>query len=57
MKQRKKQIKIYPTEYYNLDMIISIGFRVKSGRGTDFRKYANTVRKKYRKESIKEYTP
>lgn len=34
-------------EYYNLDMIISIGYRVKSQRGIAFRKWANKVLKKY----------
>lgn len=29
-------------EYYNLDMIISIGYRVKSKRGVEFRKWANS---------------
>lgn len=27
--------------YYNLDMIVAIGFRVKSNIGTNFRKWAN----------------
>lgn len=34
-------------EYYNLDMIISIGYRVKSQRGIAFRKWANKVLKNY----------
>ena len=34
-------------EYYNLDMIISIGYRVKSKRGVLFRKWANGILKKY----------
>jgi prophage maintenance system killer protein len=34
-------------EYYNLDMIISIGYRVKSRRGVDFRIWANKVLKEY----------
>ena len=29
-----------PTNYYNLDMIISVGYRVKSSRGTEFRQWA-----------------
>ena len=33
--------------YYNLDMIISVGYRVNSKRGTLFRKWANTVLKQY----------
>ena len=34
-------------EYYNLDVIISIGYRVKSFRGTQFRQWANKVLKEY----------
>ena len=34
-------------EYYNLDMIISVGFRVKSQNGIIFRKWANKVLKDY----------
>ena len=29
--------KVYQTEHYNLDMVISVGFRVKSKRGVEFR--------------------
>ncbi len=39
--------KIYQTEYYNLDMIISVGYRVKSQRGIQFRIWANQVLKDY----------
>jgi len=35
------------TEHYNLDMIISVGYRVKSNRGIAFRKWANGVLKDY----------
>ena len=35
------------TEYYNLDMIISVGYRVKSKRGVEFRRWANKVLKQY----------
>lgn len=35
------------TEHYNLDMIISVGYRVKSVRGVKFRKWANSVLKDY----------
>ena len=31
-------------EYYNLDMIISVGYRVKSKRGVEFRRWANNAR-------------
>ena len=35
------------TEYYNLDVILSVGYRVKSKRGIVFRKWANSVLKQY----------
>lgn len=34
-------------DYYNLDVIISVGYRVKSQRGVEFRKWANTVLKDF----------
>ena len=36
-----------PTIYYNLNVIISVGYRVKSNRGTQFRIWANSILKKY----------
>ena len=36
-----------PVEYYSLDVIISVGYRVKSLRGTQFRIWANTILKEY----------
>ena len=39
--------KKYKTKYYNLDVIISVGYRVKSIRGTQFRQWANRVIKDY----------
>ena len=36
-----------PTNYYNLDMIISVGYRVKSQNGIAFRKWATKVLKDY----------
>ena len=39
--------KAYTTRYYNLDMIIAVGYRVNSKRGTLFRKWANSVLKQY----------
>lgn len=39
--------KKYKTTYYNLDMILSIGYRVRSPRGIQFRHYASTVLKEY----------
>lgn len=35
------------TKFYNLDVIISVGYRVKSKRGTQFRQWANQVLKSY----------
>ena len=34
-------------EYYNLDVIISVGYRVKSKRGVEFRRWSNSVLKQY----------
>ncbi len=39
--------KVYQTDHYNLDVIISIGYRVKSKRGIEFRRWANNVLKDY----------
>lgn len=39
--------KKYRTKYYNLDVIISVGYRVKSKRGVEFRRWANSVLKQY----------
>jgi len=39
--------KRYKTKVYNLDVIISVGYRVKSKRGTKFRQWANRVLKEY----------
>ena len=39
--------KNYKIKYYNLDVIISVGYRVKSKRGVEFRKWANSVLKQY----------
>ena len=39
--------KKYKTKFYNLDVIISVGYRVKSQRGTQFRIWANQVLKDY----------
>ena len=38
---------IHEVSFYNLDMIFSIGYRVKSQRGVDFRKWANMVLRNY----------
>ncbi len=39
--------KTYNVEYYNLDVIISVGYRVKSKNGVIFRQWANKVLKDY----------
>lgn len=39
--------KRYNVEHYSLDMIISVGYRVKSKRGIEFRRWANDVLKQY----------
>lgn len=36
-----------PVKIYSLDVIISVGYRVKSKRGVEFRKWANSVLKQY----------
>ena len=42
-----KDGKTYNIDYYNLDMIISIGYRVKSQNGIVFRKWANKILKEH----------
>ena len=39
--------KTYQVDYYNLDVIISVGYRVKFKRGTDFRIWATGILKEY----------
>ena len=39
--------KLYDVEYYNLDVIISVGYRIKSQRGTEFRQWATQILKDY----------
>lgn len=41
------QDQVYETAMYNLDVIISVGYRVKSIQGTRFRQWANSVLKQY----------
>ncbi|MCR4682976.1 MAG: virulence RhuM family protein [Clostridiales bacterium] len=36
-----------PVAFYSLDVIISVGYRVKSQRGVEFRRWANSVLKQY----------
>ena len=42
--------KTYNVDYYNLDVIISVGYRVKSHRGTQFRIWAMRILKEYMKK-------
>ena len=42
-----KDGKNYKTKFYNLDLIIAVGYRVKSVRGTQFRIWANRLIKEY----------
>ena len=39
--------KVYQVEHYNLDVIISVGYRVKSRRGVEFRRWATGVLREY----------
>lgn len=39
--------KTYQVDFFNLDVIISVGYRVKSSRGTQFRIWANKILKEY----------
>ena len=39
--------KIYQVEYYNLEVVLSVGYRVKSNRGILFRRWTNTVLRDY----------
>ena len=41
-----------PTNYYNLDMIISVGYRVRSQRGVQFRIWASNILKEYMKKGF-----
>ena len=44
--------KTYQVEYYNLDVIISVGYRVKSKRGVQFRIWATNLIKEYMKKGF-----
>ena len=41
-----------PVEFYNLDVIISVGYRVKSRRGTQFRIWATSILKEYMRKGF-----
>lgn len=43
----KGQIQIHQVEYYSLDVILSVGYRVKSSRGIEFRRWANRILKEF----------
>lgn len=43
----KGKTQVHNMEYYNLDVIISVGYRVKSKRGVEFRRWANRILKDY----------
>ena len=43
----KGKVQSREVAFYNLDMILAIGYRVRSPRGVQFRKYASTVLKEY----------
>ena len=44
--------KIYQVDYYNLDVIISVGYRVKSQRGVQFRIWATSILKEYMRKGF-----
>ena len=46
--------KTYQVDYYNLDVIISVGYRVKSLRGTQFRIWATNILKEYMQKGFLE---
>lgn len=43
----KGKIQSKEVRFYNLDMILAIGYRVRSARGAQFRRYASTILKEY----------
>ena len=45
--RKEGMVQIQEVEYYNLEMVTSVGFRVKSRRGVQFRKWANKVLRDY----------
>ena len=44
--------KVYQVDFYNLDVIISVDYRVKSLRGTQFRIWATSILKEYMKKGF-----
>ena len=47
MQQLRADGKTYQVDYYNLEMILAIGYRVRSPRGIEFRRWASTTLKEY----------
>ena len=43
-----------PTNYYNLDVVISVGYRVKSHQGTKFRQWATACLKEFKMHELSE---
>jgi len=43
----KGKLQTREVNYYNLDVVISVGYRVKSKQGVDFRRWANRILKEY----------
>lgn len=43
----KTELSTKPTNFYNLDMILAVGYRVNSKRGVQFRKWASSILKDY----------
>ena len=52
LQQLRQMGKTYQVDYYNLDVIISVGYRVKSKRGTQFRIWATNILKEYMKKGF-----
>ena len=50
LKSDTSDVKSYQVDYYSLDVIISVGYRVKSLRGTQFRIWTSSILKKYMKK-------
>ena len=44
-----------PTNFYNLDVVISVGYRVKSQRGVQFRIWASEIIKEYMKKNFEQW--
>ena len=47
MSQKTGKSQTHDVSFYNLDVIISVGYRVKSKNGVEFRRWANKVLKDY----------